>query len=239
MDMITEKERNYYLKKKRILMRTFNMVLNIGKQILIDYFGESKFKEISITMRNDFEALIPQIPFVGGKDSRSTDTIINATTLLPLLRAFEKEGLGYYEIGKLTYDLFEAFFKVIPPKYDIFTEEYLNNEKIRAKNSKLRKYPGDWMFDFVKGDGKTFSFGIDYSECGVHKFYKNQDAEHFMPIVCIADYVQAQIYGYGLKRTQTIGNGAPICDFRYIKNGTTPRAWPPDDLPEFDKSIIP
>ena len=60
MDMITEKERNYYLKKKRILMRTFDMLLNIGKQILIDYFGESKFKEISITMRNDFEALIPQ-----------------------------------------------------------------------------------------------------------------------------------------------------------------------------------
>ncbi|KKM04997.1 hypothetical protein LCGC14_1758580 [marine sediment metagenome] len=194
MDMITEKERNYYLKKKRILMRTFDMVLNIGKQILIDYFGESKFKEISITMRNDFEALIPQIPFVGGKDSRFTDTIINATSLLPLLRAFEKEGLGYYEIGKLTYNLFEAIFKVIPPTDDIFTEEYLNNEKARAKNSKLRKYPGDWVFDFVEGDGKTFSYGIDYSECGVHKFYKNQDAEHFMPIACIADYAQAQIY---------------------------------------------
>ncbi len=235
MGMITEKEKNYYLKKKRFLMRTFDMALIIGKQILIDNFGESKFKEISITMRNDFEALIPQIPYIGGKDNLGTDTIINATLLLPLLRTFEKEGLGYFEIGKLIYELFEALFKVTPPTYDIFSEVYLINEKKQAKNSKLRKYPGDWVFDFVEGDGKTYSYGLDYSECGVHKFYKNQGAEHFMPIVCVADYALAQTYGYGLKRTQTIGNGAPICDFRYLKNGTTPRAWPPDNLVEFKK----
>ncbi len=234
--MKKEKESNFYLKKKRTLLRTFDAALTIVQKILIEYFGESKFIEISKTTRNEFETIIPQIPYVGGNDNHLTDDLINAAILLPLLRFFEKEGLQFNEIGRLTYELFEAFYKVIPPADDIFAKEFLVKEKEHAKNSKVRKYPGDWVLDFVESDGKTFSFGIDYSECGVYKFYKNQRAEHLMPIVCIADYAQAQTYGYGLKRTQTIGNGAPICDFRFIKDGITPRAWPPDNLKEFRKN---
>ncbi len=231
--MTLEKESNFYLKKKRTLLRTFDAALTIVQKVLIECFGESKFNEISITTRNEFETVIPQIPYVGGNDNHLTDDLINAAILLPLLRFFEKEGLKFKEIGKLTYELFEAFYKVIPPADDIFTDEFLVKEKEHAKNSKIRKYPGDWVLDFVESDGKTFNFGIDYSECGVYKFYKNQGAEHLMPIICIADYAKAQAYGYGLKRTQTIGNGAPICDFRYTKDGFTPRAWPADKLKEF------
>ena len=233
--MIAENKNNYYLKKKKILMRTFNAALIISKQILIDNFGEEKYNEISITTRDEFDTLIAQIPYVGGDENPITDDLINATLLLPLLRAFEKEGLEYREIGRIVYDLFEAFYKLIPQPDDIFSDEYINKTKERADSSKLHKYPGDWVFDFIEGDGETFTFGTDYSECGVYKFYKNLGAEHFMPLVCIADYAKARAYGYGLKRTQTIGNGADICDFRYIKEGTTPPAWPPDNLPEFKK----
>lgn len=233
--MTTEKENNYYLKKKRILLRTFDAALTMGKNVLIAYFGESKYHELSTTVRNEFEIFIPQIPYIGGDDNPGTESLIFNVILLPFLQFFEKEGLDYYELGKLTYDLFEAFYKVILPKDNIFSEEFIDGEKERAKNSKLRKYPDDWVFDFIKSDGKNFTFGMDYSECGVLKFYKAQGAEHFMPIVCIADLAQAQAHGYGLYRTQTIGNGAPLCDFRYVKNGNTPRAWPPDNLPEFKK----
>ncbi len=235
--MVIEEEKNYYLKKKRTLLRTFKTALIIVKNILIENFGESKFNEISTNIEKEFEALIPQIPYVGGDENHLTESLINATILLPLLRVFEKEGLDFYEIGKLAYNLFEAFYKVIPPTNDIFSDEFLIQQKESAKSSKLRKYNGDWVYDFIEGDDKTFTFGIDYSECGVFKFYKSQGAEHFMPIVCISDFAQAQAYGYGLKRTQTIGNGAPLCDFRYVKNGSTPRAWPPDHLPEFKKKL--
>ncbi len=207
----------------------------IVKQILIENFGEAKFTEISNAARKEFEDLLPNIPYVGGNDSYLTNELINASLLLPLLRAFEKEGLSFHEIGKLTYELFEAFYKVMPPANDIFSDDFIENEKKHAHDSKLRKYTGDWVLDFVEGDNKTFTYGIDYSECGVHKFYKSQGAEHFMPLVCIADYAKARAYGYGLNRTQTIGNGAKICDFRYVKNGKTPRAWPPDNLQEFKK----
>ncbi|MFX1257530.1 MAG: hypothetical protein ACFFAN_06715 [Promethearchaeota archaeon] len=35
--------------------------------------------------------------------------------------------------------------------------------------------------------------------------------------------------------TQTIGNGAPICGFLYVKGGNTTCGWPPDNLQEFNK----
>ena len=235
MKMTVEKDTNYYVKKKKILMRTFDAVLSLSKQILVNKFGEEKFKEISNTTRQQFETLLPKIPYIGGNDNRLTNELINATFLLPLLQTFEKEGLDFKEIGKLTYELFEAFYKMMPPVEDIFSEEYYKREKEHAKTTKLRKYPDDWVFDFIESNDKTFTFGVDYTECGVYKLYKSQGAEHFMPIVCIADYARAREYGYGLKRTQTIGNGAPLCDFRYIKDGKTSRAWPPDNLLEFKR----
>jgi hypothetical protein len=230
-----EEQKDYYIKKKRSLMRLFDTATRIVKTILIENFGDVKVEEFTAKAREDFELLLPQIPYIGGKNNKLTDDLINSALLLPFLRFFEKEGLDFYEIGKLTYDLFEAFYKFIPPSDDIFSEEYINQDKESAKISKLRKYPGDWVFDFVEGDGETFTYGRDYSECGVYKFYKSQGVERFMPIVCISDFAKARAYGYGFKRTQTIGNGAPLCDFRYIKNGTTARAWPPDNLSEFKK----
>ena len=234
--MSNEKEKSYYVKKKRTLLRQFDAVTTIVKEILIAKFGEEKFKEFTTESRNDFESLLPQIPNVGGKDSRrGTETFINVTIVLAMLRNFEKQGLDFYEIGKLAYDIFEVFYKVMPPSDDIFSKEFINQEKERAKESQLRRYPDDWVFDFVEGDGKTFTYGVNYTECGVCKFFKSQGMEHLLPIVCIADFAMVRAYGFGLKRTQTIGNGAPICDFRFIKNGSNPRAWPPDNLPEFRK----
>ncbi|MFX1476861.1 MAG: L-2-amino-thiazoline-4-carboxylic acid hydrolase [Promethearchaeota archaeon] len=232
--MNIENQDNFYLKNKKRIMRTFDAMLIVAKQVLVENFGEQKYGEMIATTRNEFEALLPHIPYIG-VDNRLTEPLVNASALLPILRAIENEGLEYRDIGRIVYELFEAFYKVIPQTDDIFSEEYLNEEKERANNSKLKKYPGGWVSDFIEGDGKTFTFGVDYFECGVYKFYKSQGAKRFMPIVCLADYAQAHSYGYGLARTQTIGNGAEVCDFRYLKNGTTPRAWPPDNLPEFKK----
>ncbi|MFX1280796.1 MAG: L-2-amino-thiazoline-4-carboxylic acid hydrolase [Promethearchaeota archaeon] len=233
--MNAENKVNFYIKKKKLLMRTFDAMLLIAKQTLIDNFGEEKCNEMVTSTRNEFEKLIPHLPYIGGNDNRLTEPLINAAGLLPILRSVEKQGLEFREIGRITYELFEAFYRMIPQSEDIFSEEYLNKERKRARESKLKNYPGDWVSNFIEGDGKTFTFGVDYSECGVYKFYKSQDAEHFMPLVCIADFAQARAYGYGLTRTQTIGNGADICDFRYLKGGSIPRAWPPDHLPEFKK----
>jgi hypothetical protein len=234
-NMTLEKEKNYYLRKKRVLMRTFDAAISIVKSVLIKYFGDDIFNEILLETRSDFEELLPQIPYVGGNNNPLTEDLVNSAILIPFLRFFEKQRLTFDEIGRITYELFEKFNSFIPPKEDIFTEKFLTKEKENAKKSKLTKYSGDWVFDFVEGDGSKFTFGINYLECGVYKFYKSQDLEHFMPIICVSDFAKAQTHGYGFSRTQTIGNGAPLCDFRYKKGGKTPRGWPLENLPEYKK----
>ncbi len=214
-------------------MRTFRAATTILKELFVEKFGEEKYNQLISNARKEFEALIPQIPYIGGKEKKLTNELVNSALLIPILRALEREGLDFNEIGELVYRMFELFYEFIPQTDDIFSFEYLNSEKENAKNSKLREYSGDWVYDFVEGDGKTFSWGVNYHECGVLKFYKNQGMEHLMPIVCIADFAKARAYGYGLMRTQTRAHGAPFCDFRYIKDGTNPRAWPPDNLTEF------
>ncbi|MBK5134231.1 hypothetical protein JJE00_07405, partial [Candidatus Bathyarchaeota archaeon] len=81
--MTAEKEKNYYIKKKRMLMRQFDAALTIGKKILTDYFGEDKFKELSTKTREEFEQLLPQLPYIGGSDNFLNDSLINAAILLP------------------------------------------------------------------------------------------------------------------------------------------------------------
>ena len=91
--------------------------------------------------------------------------------------------------------------------------------------------------EFVEGDGKTFDYGYRFTECGIHKVFKKLGAVKYVPFMCLSDFAQGNVYGFGFARTQTIGNGDPICDHRFLKNGTTPRAWPPDDLPEYRSKI--
>ena len=86
--MTEENENNYYLKKKRTLMRTFDAVIKLSTRILINKFGEEKFKEISTITRKQFESLLPKIPYIGGNKNRLTNELINASFLLPLLQTF-------------------------------------------------------------------------------------------------------------------------------------------------------
>jgi hypothetical protein len=43
-----------------------------------------------------------------------------------------------------------------------------------ARRSQARRYPGDWVFERIDGDGETFDFGIDMTECGIVKFLNAQ-----------------------------------------------------------------
>jgi len=119
-----------------------------------------------------------------------------------------------------------------PTQYP-FEPAYVDYAKKLCETSKLRKYPDDWVGDFVEGDGKTFEWGFDFHECGLHKVFKRLNSEKFVYLLCLGDFSEASILGFGFSRTQTLGFGAPMCDHRYIKNYKTPKGWPPDELQEF------
>jgi hypothetical protein len=250
--MTIERRERFYNKLEPKLMRRFGRFLNIIKSQLNPKFLDSEIDILTLKMLNEYEKLFSQLPYLGTKKSSLLYLLLDSTALLAVMCILEKEGLSLNEIGKLCFDYYELIAKnwrssqdsgktditsLLLSKDYIFQKEFINGQQIYAKESQSKKYPEGYVYEHVEGDGESFDYGVNYLECAVYKFFKKQDAERFIPFICIYDFVMARAAGYGFNRTQTIWNGAPFCDFRYYKEGSTIRAWPPEKLPEFKKKL--
>ena len=233
---------DYYIKQKPKLMEQFDKFLRITKDILVKKYSDFKAEELINQMRDEYERIIPEIPYIGGKKNLYTSMLVEGVATLPIILILEKEGLSYREIGEIIYNFFEIASNIRKRKLEkigqdpadqYFNKNTINFIKIITKKSQKRQYPDDWVWEFVEGEGKPFDYGFNVPECGIHKVFKRLGVEKYVPFICLADFATANVYGFGFTRTQTLGNGALICDHRFIKNGTTPRAWPPDNLEEY------
>jgi len=230
------------------LMKNFSKHIKIARDILKQKFTEAEINEMFDQMKAEYEKIILEIPYIGGTKNSFTRLLIGGMSSLAMFRILEKEGYTHRDIGEFCYqfsDLQNMFRKKNlekigkdPAQYP-FEVAYVEYAKKLCDTSNLKNYPDDWVADYVEGDGKTFEWGFNFHECGIHKVLKRLDAEKFTPFFCLTDFSEAHILGFGFSRTQSIGFGAPMCDHRYVKKYKTPRGWPPDDLPEFDKRIIP
>ena len=230
---------NYYVNMKPKMMKDLEKMSKLVRKVLGQYFGESKIDQILEEGKHEYEGFIPQLPYIGGGKNSWTFNLVGGAQILAITRPLEREGLSVREIGKIVYEIFEAYFESRPRIVNWLTGKLMTSRLFRRKmkkkcaNSQLRQYPGDWVAEFVKSGGENFDFGLDMTECGICKFYQQQDADKYVPYMCLGDYPQFQAFGIGLIRTQTLGNGAPKCDFRFRKKGTTRRGWPPEGIEEF------
>jgi hypothetical protein len=99
-----------------------------------------------------------------------------------------------------------------------------------ARWSEKSPHPGDWKLVFVEGDGLNFDFGVDYTECGIVKFYQAQHAEELAPYMCLGDFPLSQALDTGLARTTTLARGGPRCDFRFKAGRPVQMEWMPEFL---------
>jgi hypothetical protein len=90
-----------------------------------------------------------------------------------------------------------------------------------ARDSQERRYPADWVFEIVPGDGQSFDYGKDVTECGIVKYLDAQGADELAPYLCEWDYIMAETLGIQLRRTKTLAWGCDRCDFRMTRDGTT------------------
>jgi len=224
---------DYYIKNKAKLKAQFEKSLHISEELLLKRFNELELERIFNEMRDEYEKLIPKIPYIEGRKNPFTSMLVDSVSMLAFYRILEKNGLTYREIGEINYELTEKINKIRVHKLEkvgqnpvdqLFNDTYINFNKSLAKTLHQKKYSDDFVMEFVEGDGKTFDYGYKFTECGIYKVFKKLGAEKYVPILCLGDFAQANVYGFGFTRTQTIGNGDPICDHRFLKSGKTPRA---------------
>jgi len=237
-DRKIEGNKGYYLKNKKKIIKRFNSLAKVAKEIISTNYERSQVEGITKQAYSEFEELLSRLPYVGGDKSPFTSLMIQSAMTAVFYKACKSLQLSPYEAGKFIYDIAEcdaqsiSSFKKFIYRKAIFSKKMKNEWRCWLKESQKGKYLENWEGNFIEGDGETFDYGFNFTECGWIKLVEKEGIKDSAPYACLCDYVRMRAIGIGFKRTETIAAGAEICDFRFIKNYKTPKGWPPEDLEE-------
>ena len=215
-----------YLPQKNKLMRAFDKSLALVKPEIFSWLGQTKAKQFMQEARQEYETLLPRIPYIGD-NALSLSFFIPTTRYLAMYRALQNQGRTVEDAGRLAFMIGTEEAKAIPylvrrlMEYLWFSpliEWGLKKKNIRSQQI---KYPGESILHYVRGDGGEFDYGVDYTECAVCKFLQAENAFELVPYACALDKPVSELLGWGLTRTKTIAEGFPRCEFRFKRGGTT------------------
>ena len=223
----------YYRSRMLDIIALFEEHSRAWKPLIANRFGDDWADAVAEYAHDYLEALIPEIPYIGGDENPMTRHLMQSTTSLALYKAMKTRGISASETGKILYDAVMgqvSRLPVISPN----SPEGLAEKREQARWSQARRYPGDWVWEFVQGDGIEFDYGYDFIECGTQKLYHIHEADAFLPYYCYLDFVTYRIDGWGFTRTMTLAEGYDKCDFRFKRGGKTPKGWPPPFMEEMN-----
>jgi hypothetical protein len=214
-----------YVWRKPRLLKDFDRSVGRVEGLLAARFVEGQARALREDAHAEYEALVPQIPYIGDKSPFLV--FLLPTSRLAVYRALRRHGRTVEDAGQVVNEMGEAELRAIPRParrligYLWFSSWFTSRLRRRAAESQRRTYPGDYVFTFVQGNGQGFDFGIDYEECASCKFLDAQDAGELAPYVCAVDKAASETLGWGLFRTMTLAEGGGRCDFRFKRGGKT------------------
>jgi hypothetical protein len=224
-------DKKYYMIRRPELLKRFEKESQHWRPVIISRFGQEFAGSVLREAHREFETLIPQIPYIGGDENHLTGELIGSVRYLAFYEAMKKHGKTAEETGKILYDAILARVgepqAPIPPSERLTTEQLMERRRKRAERSQERRYPQDYVYEFVIGDGLEFVYGYDFSECAAQKFYQAQGADEFMPFYCYIDFPRSMVDGSGLSRTMTLSEGHEKCNHRCKEGRGVKLAWPP------------
>ena len=201
---------------------------------LVARFGEETAAAMRTGILEEYRRLIPGVPYLGGRRDGHSSNLTLTSRALALHLVVLRHGGTVEDSGWLLRRMMETYMERIPRLlrhgYGRFRFTRLGKwqEDAAARKSQAREYPGDWVYERFDGDGETFDFGVDNTECGNVKYLNAQDADELCPYICDLEYVVTKAMGIGVERTKTLAWGCDRCDFRFSKHGVTSAPWPPE-----------
>ena len=224
----------YYIFRSPQLLERFVQDTQDWRHVMATTYDANLIDAVLHHARAEFEALIPYIPYIGGDDNPLTGSLVHSARCLALYKAMKAHGKTAAEAGKVLYDaaVIQAARPLppIPSSERLSEKELMQRRRARAEVSQERRYPDDFVYAFVEGDGQTFDYGYNFTECASLTFYCAQDAEEFMPFFCFLDFPLGQAVYLGLSRTMTPPEGHPYCNHRFTIGGKPALEWPPPFL---------
>ena len=139
---------------------------------------------------------------------------IQAEVLIPLVKALQAE-LGEVRANAIVRGALRDLYR----RYGEEFWRAKNEPNVgKAVASAFKSYAKDDALDYSVIEQSENAFAFDVTRCRYAEFFKELgEAELGFLLVCSADFDTAAGFGgdIELKRTQTIMQGAPHCDFRY------------------------
>lgn len=186
----------------------------------LDY-SDKEIDSIANETTHEFRELLPAIPYIGGDSNPMTEDLENPAMALAFYRVMKCHGKSVEEVGniicKATEDTISAY-----PKWllrlngkKFFGKEYIQQLRENAEESQKKEYSGAWVYDYVEGDWDKFDYGYNHTECGIVKYFHEQNADELIPYMCKLDFIYSDALDEGLVRTNTIAEQGMYCDFRY------------------------
>ncbi|MGA7756652.1 MAG: L-2-amino-thiazoline-4-carboxylic acid hydrolase [Ilumatobacteraceae bacterium] len=210
-------------------MHSFKRFLEHHTDSLTRRFGLSEATVMRREMLAEYRALIPQVPYIGGRRNPWNSNLDATPMGLAVYRIVLRHGGSAQDAGEVVVSYADRMIERVPrrlrprllaPRRSVAEKE--------ARWSQQRRYPDDWVAAIVDGTAQPFDFGMDVTECAILKFMRAHGAEEFTPYLCHVDYITAEAAGTGLTRTKTLAWGCDCCDFRFTNPGTTTATWPPE-----------
>lgn len=200
--------------------KSYKGLMKAADKVITKRYKKDFSNQINHIAREEFEKLIPEIPYTGGKKNFFSDLQIKAAVILALYRALKNKGITLEDYSSILEDLTYTYMNSFPSlARKLMGKLWMGKlfQKIMIKHAKIsqkRKYKDDFVFEVVSGN-EEFKWGINYIECGITKFYSKQNERELAKLACVLDYLMFPAIGVKLERKGTIANGCELCDFRF------------------------
>ena len=217
---------DFYFRNKKTFLKSHRSIMNLGRGLMESRYGREKAKEVICRSEVRYEALLADMPYIGGWENSLTDTLTQVGSMLALYFVLKEEGKSTEEIGELVHRIADKKVESMPPFLrSLLGKLYMSGywRKRTGKKalvSQKKEHAGNFVFEVVKGKQGEYEWGINYLECAIAKFFHAQGADEFTPYMCYVDYILFPGMGIDLKRTGTIGQGCSHCDFRFNRKIT-------------------
>ena len=65
---------SYYISRKRLLVIEFGLAARVARKVVAAHYGDRFTDAIAVEARQAYESLIPQLPYIGGRENPLTQT---------------------------------------------------------------------------------------------------------------------------------------------------------------------
>ncbi len=215
---------NWYLKNKPRIMREIRFAIPHYRRFIERAYGKDVAEAVVAETSQRFEALLPEIPYIGGSENILTKNLYLSAAMLAMYQSLKARGKYVEEVARLIYLGTTSLYSGFPFRFllrwqgrQLFSQKRIEQRRRAAAASQKGLYLDDWVFGIVEGDGQIFEFGVDYTECGIVKYLTREGAPELAPYLCWLDYPMCKSMRVRLVRTETIAQGCERCNFRFSR----------------------